>query len=142
MGRAKIGDSVVIAVAVDHGVVARGDPAIVLGQVELGIMILARVAPADPQRHTVDLLLPRAARRGDQQPGHRRRADWRTTAGAEARASLVDSPAAVAGHPIGDGRRRDRRRDVWYDLWRWPSYGCGALRLELCHRHSWRGGRD
>src|SRR5258706_6993241 len=96
-------------------------------------MVLARVAPADPQRHTVDLLLPLAARRGDQQPRYRRRADWRATAGAEARAGLVDPPTAVAGHPIGDWRRRDRWRDLWRDLWRWRSYKCGAPPLGHCH---------
>src|SRR6266545_5701388 len=105
-------------------------------------MVLARVAPADPQRHTVDLLLPLAARRGDQQPRYRRRAERRPTAGAETRAGFVDPPTAAAGHPIGDWRRRDNRRDVWCGVWRWPSYSCGALGVELCHRHGWRGGRD
>src|SRR5262249_60703983 len=100
--RAEIGDGVVVAVAVDHSVVARGDPAVVLGQIQLGIMVLARVAAADPHRQAVELLLPGAARCCYQQARHRRRADWRAAASAETRAGLVDSPTTVTGHTTHD----------------------------------------
>src|SRR5436309_11975866 len=44
IGRTHIGNHVVIAVAGDDGVVARGDSAVVFGQIQLRVVILPRVA--------------------------------------------------------------------------------------------------
>jgi len=47
VGAAEIGDGIGIAAALDGRVVARGDAAVVLGEIEFGIMPLAGVAPSD-----------------------------------------------------------------------------------------------
>src|SRR5690606_19031326 len=100
VSRAEVRQGVDAALQVDHRVVARGDAAVVLGQVELRVVVLARVAPPDPQRRAFDLLLPGAARGGDPQARRGGRGCQRGAAqGAEAGADLVDSPAARAGRP-------------------------------------------